>query len=42
MTINKKLERGSRYEAHDLDGDGTITDAELSHMDRMYSSDYAH
>ncbi|MEC8488622.1 MAG: hypothetical protein VXZ13_06920 [Pseudomonadota bacterium] len=35
MTINKKLERGSRYEAHDLDGDGIVTDAEIAREKEM-------
>ena len=30
MTPNKKLEKGSRYEAHDLDGDGIVTDEEIA------------
>ena len=35
MTINKKLEHGSRYEAHDLDGDGIVTDAEIAREKEM-------
>ena len=26
---NKKLEKGSRYEVQDLDGDGVVTDEEI-------------
>ena len=33
--INKKLEQGSRYEAHDLDGDGIVTDAEIAREKEM-------
>ena len=32
---DKKLERGSRYEAHDLDGDGIVTDAEIAREKEM-------
>ena len=35
MTINKKLERGSRYEAHDLDNDGVVTDEEIAREKEM-------
>ncbi len=32
---NKKLEQGSRYEAHDLDGDGIVTDEEIAREKEM-------
>lgn len=32
---NKKLEQGSRYEAHDLDGDGVVTDEEIAREKEM-------
>lgn len=35
MVPNKKLEQGSRYEAHDLDGDGIVTDAEIAREKEM-------
>tara|TARA_A200000159_G_scaffold146472_1_gene152843 strand:+ start:9385 stop:9708 length:324 start_codon:yes stop_codon:yes gene_type:complete len=35
MTPNKKLEKGSRYEAHDLDGDGIVTDEEIAREKEM-------
>lgn len=35
MTPNKKLERGSRYEAHDLDNDGVVTDEEIAREKEM-------
>ncbi len=31
----KKLQRGSRYEQHDLDGDGIVTDEEIAREERM-------
>ena len=31
----KKLQRGSRYEQHDLDGDGIVTDDEIAREERM-------
>ena len=31
----KKLEKGSRYEAHDLDGDGVVTDEEIAREKEM-------
>ena len=33
--VNKKLEQGSRYEAHDLDGDGIVTDEEIAREKEM-------
>ena len=32
---NKKLEQGSKYEAHDLDGDGVVTDEEIAREKEM-------
>ena len=32
---NKKLEQGSRYEVHDLDGDGVVTDEEIAREKEM-------
>ena len=32
---NKKLQAGSRYEAFDLDGDGTVTDEEIAREKEM-------
>lgn len=32
---NKKLETGSRYEKHDLDGDGVVTDDEIAREKEM-------
>ena len=32
---NKKLEQGSRYEAHDLDGDGIVTDEDIAREKEM-------
>ena len=32
---NKKLEKGSRYEVHDLDGDGVVTDEEIAREKEM-------
>ena len=32
---NKKLETGSRYEKHDLDGDGIVTDDEIAREKEM-------
>lgn len=32
---NKKLESGSRYEKHDLDGDGIVTDDEIAREKEM-------
>jgi|TARA_B100001564_G_C20429573_1_gene573917 hypothetical protein len=40
--MSKKLEKGSKYEQFDLDGDGVVTDTELSrseHMIRLENSD---
>ena len=31
----KKLQRGSRYEAHDLDNDGVVTDEEIAREKEM-------
>jgi hypothetical protein len=31
----KKLQSGSRYEQHDLDGDGIVTDEEIAREERM-------
>jgi hypothetical protein len=31
----KKLQKGSRYEQHDLDGDGIVTDEEIAREERM-------
>ena len=31
----KKLEKGSRFEAHDLDGDGVVTDEEIAREKEM-------
>lgn len=31
----KKLQRGSRYAQHDLDGDGVVTDEEIAREERM-------
>lgn len=33
--VNKRLEQGSRYEAHDLDGDGIVTDEEIAREKEM-------
>tara|TARA_R110000851_G_scaffold309482_1_gene468948 strand:+ start:317 stop:652 length:336 start_codon:yes stop_codon:yes gene_type:complete len=33
--MQKKLERGSRFEQHDLDGDGIVTDEEIAREERM-------
>lgn len=33
--MQKKLEQGSRYEVHDLDGDGVVTDDELAREQQM-------
>ena len=35
MAPNKKLERGSRYETHDLDNDGVVTDEEIAREKEM-------
>ncbi len=32
---NEKLEQGSRYEVHDLDGDGVVTDEEIAREKEM-------
>jgi hypothetical protein len=40
--MSKKLEKGSQYEQFDLDGDGIVSDEELSrseHMIRLENSD---
>ena len=40
--MSKKLEKGSKYEQFDLDGDGVVSDEELSrteHMIRLENSD---
>ena len=40
--MSKKLEKGSKYEQFDLDGDGVVTDKELAqseHMIRLENSD---
>ena len=33
--MNKKFESGSRYEKHDLDGDGIVTDDEIAREKEM-------
>ena len=33
--MNKKFEAGSRYEKHDLDGDGIVTDDEIAREKEM-------
>ena len=33
--MNKKLQAQSRYEQHDLDGDGIVTDEEIAREERM-------
>ena len=40
--MSKKLQKGSKYEQFDLDGDGVVSDEELSrteHMIRLENSD---
>ena len=40
--MSKKLQKGSKYEQFDLDGDGVVTDKELArseHMIRIENSD---
>ena len=40
--MSKKLQKGSKYEQFDLDGDGVVTDKELArseHMIRLENSD---
>ena len=40
--MSKKLQKGSQYEQFDLDGDGVVSDQELSrseHMIRLENSD---
>jgi len=40
--MTKKLQKGSKYEQFDLDGDGVVTDKELArseHMIRLENSD---
>jgi hypothetical protein len=38
--MTKKFEQGTEYAGYDLDGDGTITDAELAHAKEIRQAEH--
>ena len=36
----KKLQKDSKYQKHDLDGDGIVTDDEIAREERMIRLEY--
>ena len=38
--MTKKFQKGTEYAGYDLDGDGTITDAELSHAKEIRQAEH--
>ena len=41
MPIQKSLEKGSKYNEYDEDGDGIVTDEELSHVKQIKETETA-
>ena len=39
--MSKKLQKGSQYEKFDLDGDGVVSDQELSRSEHMFRLEYS-